>query len=555
MNKKFLLAVGLLISTQIFAQSPKKLLIEHFTNTKCVNCATRNPGFYSTLANYPQVLHIAFHPSAPYASCYFNQQNVVENDDRTYFYGQYGSTPKFVLNGKLLPSANPAITTTTIDTALNQTSPIEVSATEELFGVDSVRARVVVRTTGNVGVSKLLLFAGVAQDTIQYSAGNGEQLHRDVFRKALTKAKGDTIQVPALNDSLVLVFTYKIQSGWREANLSTIAFVQLTDTKQVLNAAKSYRVVSIPSFSPSPRQVVIEHFTNTRCGICASRNPGFYSTLSNYPQVIHIAFHPSAPYSQCYFSLQNTSENDDRTYFYNTYGSTPDFFLNGKFIPNANPAITNTTIDTALNQTSSLEVIAYQELLGTDSVNVRIVVKTTGTISLNEVLLFAGVAEEPVNYNAQNGETVHHDVFRKALTKATGDTIQLAALNDSSVFLFTYKIQNDWNGNQLRSLAFVQQADTKEILNADNSNYIVSIPSGVNDLAEDGFSIFPNPANDKIQITGYKFNSALNYSIFDLSGRKIVEQRISKLEIDVSQLSRGIYFLKLDNAVKKFVKE
>lgn len=171
----------------------------------------------------------------------------MENDDRTKFYGAYGSTPKFVLNGKLLPSTNPAITATTIDTALNQTSPIEVSATEELFGVDSVKARVVVRTTGSVGVTEILLFAAAAQDTIQYSAGNGEQLHHDVFRKALTKVKGDTIQVPALNDSLVLVFTYKIQSGWREANLSTIAFVQLTDTKQVLNAAKSYRVVSIPS--------------------------------------------------------------------------------------------------------------------------------------------------------------------------------------------------------------------------------------------------------------------------------------------------------------------
>ncbi len=247
MNKKFLLAIGLLVSAQIFAQSPRTVLIEHFTNTKCSICASRNPGFYSTLANYPQVIHIAFHPSAPYSSCYFNQQNVTENDDRTKFYGAYGSTPKFVLNGKLLPSTNPAITTTTIDTALNQTSPIEVSATEELFGVDSVKARIVVRTTGNVGASELLLFAGVAQDTVLYSAGNGEQLHHDVFRKALTKVKGDTIQVSALNDSLVLFFSYKIQSGWREANLTTIAFVQLTDTKQVLNATKSYRVVSIPS--------------------------------------------------------------------------------------------------------------------------------------------------------------------------------------------------------------------------------------------------------------------------------------------------------------------
>lgn len=262
MKQKFLLVVGLLICTQVFSQSPKTVLIEHFTNTKCSICASRNPGFYSTLSNYPQVIHLAFHPSAPYSSCYFNQQNVTENDDRTKFYGAYGSTPKFILNGKLLPSTNPAITTTTLDTALNQTSPIEISATEELVTGDSVKVRVVVRTTGSIGVSELLFFAGVAQDTIQYSAGNGEQLHHDVFRKALTKVKGDTVQVPALNDSLVLVFTYKIQNGWREPNLSTIAFVQLADTKQVLNATKSNRVFSIPSGIGEVKQAEFSVYPN-----------------------------------------------------------------------------------------------------------------------------------------------------------------------------------------------------------------------------------------------------------------------------------------------------
>lgn len=247
MIKKFLPALLLFLALTVFSQSPKTVLVEHFTNTKCSICASRNPGFYNVLSGYPQVIHIAFHPSAPYSSCYFNQQNVTENDDRTKFYGAYGSTPKFVLNGALLPSTNPAITNTTLDTALNQTSPLEISATEELLGADSVKVRVVVRTTGSIGAAQLLLFAGVAQDTIQYSAGNGEQLHHDVFRKALTGAKGDTIPTPALNDSLVLTYSYKIAAGWRGANLNTIAWVQLTDTKQILNAARSHRVASIVS--------------------------------------------------------------------------------------------------------------------------------------------------------------------------------------------------------------------------------------------------------------------------------------------------------------------
>lgn len=228
------------------AQSPKTVLVEHFTNTRCSICASRNPGFYATLDNYPQVIHIAFHPSSPYSNCYFSLQNPVENDNRANYYGAFGATPRAVLNGKLLPGANPLITATTIDTTLNQTVPVEVSATETLVSADSVNVRVVVRTTGNAGVTQMLLFAGAAQDTVQYSAGNGEQLHHDVFRWALTKVKGDTIAVPALNDSAVFNFAYRIQSSWNAPAMNTICWLQLPDTKQVLNAAKSQRV-EIPS--------------------------------------------------------------------------------------------------------------------------------------------------------------------------------------------------------------------------------------------------------------------------------------------------------------------
>ena len=196
----------------------------------------------------------------------------------------------------------------------------------------------------------------------------------------------------------------------------------------------------VSPFAQTPQTVLLEHFTNSRCGICASKNPAFYQTLSNYPQVLHITFHPSAPYSQCYFSLQNPTENDARTNYYNAYGSTPKVALNGKFLGGANPLINNTTLDTALGKTSPVEVTATEELLGTDSIKARVVVRTTGFVPVANALLFVGVAEEQVNYNSPNGETVHHDVFWKALTSVTGNQITVPSLNDSLVLNFTYSI-------------------------------------------------------------------------------------------------------------------
>ena len=315
-------------------------------------------------------------------------------------------------------------------------------------------------------------------------------------------------------------------------------------------------LISSTIFPQSPKQIVIEHFTNTNCSICASRNPGFYSVLANYPQVIHITYHPSAPYQNCYFSQQNKPENDARTNYYNTYGSTPDYFLNGKQLPSASPAINNTTIDTALNQFSPIEVRAYEELVGIDSIHVTVVIKTTGATSLSTVKLFVGVAEEPVTYNASNGETVHHDVFRKALTAAEGNFFALPWLNDSVVYTFGYNVMSGWNVNNLHTLALVQRDDTKEVLNADNSERIGS-PNAISEIENEEFVVFPSPCSEELTVSFLRFTTKQLVLVFDVGGKKIYEGNITTPDFKLETLnwSSGIYFLKIGNAVKKFTKE
>ncbi len=325
--------------------------------------------------------------------------------------------------------------------------------------------------------------------------------------------------------------------------------------KQIILAFSIVNCISITAYTQSPQTPLIEHFTNTRCGICASRNPAFYQTLSNYPQVLHIAFHPSSPYSQCYFSLQNPTENDARTHYYNAYGSTPKVTLNGKLLGGANPLINNTTLDTALGKTSPVEIRATEELIGTDSVKVRVVVRTTGTVPVANALLFAGVAEEPVNYNAQNGETVHHDVFRKSLTASVGNQITVPAMNDSLVLNFTYAINSGWNVNNIYTLAFFQRIDTKEILNAAKSIRIVSTPTAVGETTESNFSVLPNPVSNQLQITGFQSLQKSRYTIYNTTGQTISEGEMISNTIDVTPFPNGLYYLKLANTVKKFLKQ
>ncbi len=43
------------------------------------------------------VVHVSYHPISLYSNCQFNQLNPQENDDRTKYYGVFGSTPRLVI--------------------------------------------------------------------------------------------------------------------------------------------------------------------------------------------------------------------------------------------------------------------------------------------------------------------------------------------------------------------------------------------------------------------------------------------------------------------------
>jgi hypothetical protein len=67
------------------------------------------------------------------------------------------------------------------------------------------------------------------------------------------------------------------------------------------------------------------------------------------------------------------------------------------------------------------------------------------------------------------------------------------------------------------------------------------------------FSIYPNPTNAKLNLTLFQNEKIV---ITNLVGEIILQEDLSgKVELDVSFLSAGIYFIKAGNAVRKFIKE
>ncbi len=64
----------------------------------------------------------------------------------------------------------------------------------------------------------------------------------------------------------------------------------------------------------------------------------------------------------------------------------------------------------------------------------------------------------------------------------------------------------------------------------------------------------PNPVKDKLHLKTNEFNDSELIQILDMNGRKILETEL-KETIDVSNLTKGVYFLKIGNKEWKFLKE
>ncbi|MBI5218008.1 MAG: T9SS type A sorting domain-containing protein, partial [Bacteroidia bacterium] len=86
----------------------------------------------------------------------------------------------------------------------------------------------------------------------------------------------------------------------------------------------------------------------------------------------------------------------------------------------------------------------------------------------------------------------------------------------------------------------------------------VDCPLGINDIPEQNINIYPNPANNNIEIEGLQ---AGKIEIMNLQGQVIKKIVVSntKSNIDISKLSGGVYTMRIKSdkeiITKKLIKE
>jgi Secretion system C-terminal sorting domain len=312
-------------------------------------------------------------------------------------------------------------------------------------------------------------------------------------------------------------------------------------------------LLSIATFGQVPRKIIVEHFTNTSCSICASRNPGFYSNLnSQSPKVLHLAVHPSAPYSNCLLYQQNTTANDARTNYYGVYGATPQLIINGNIVAGSANYSSSAIFAPYQSQFSPALISIAQQKFGSDSIKSIIKVKTVASHTLGSLSLFVALAEDTVFYSGNNGETLHFDVFRKSLSNTTGITFTLpSTIGDSVMYSFTSLPNAVWNFSRIYTIAILQETSNKKVVQAEAASASDGIVSGIKELSPlFETTIYPNPFSSEASIDFGRDQMHLNLKMTDVMGKVVLSLSDiidRKITINKGTIKAGIYFLNISD--------
>jgi hypothetical protein len=87
---------------------------------------------------------------------------------------------------------------------------------------------------------------------------------------------------------------------------------------------------------------------------------------------------------------------------------------------------------------------------------------------------------------------------------------------------------------------------------------MVTAPTSINNITSTyGINIYPNPAQNYIVIASKPKKSFESIAILDITGKKIKQLSVNtkKQTVDVSYLQKGVYLIKVDTRIFKFIKE
>jgi len=248
--KKLLLLSLLFVAfaaNSVFAQVPRKVLVEEFTNTGCPPCALSDPWMLDFEHQNPQSITVLkFHTQGPDPNDPYYIANTTDANPRADYYSVPG-VPHVRMDGykDVDILKGPAAIQAALDDVLasDETSPFELTI-DETKTADSIIAVVTVKAVGTVPSETDMSVACVfAEKFDKFTGSNGMTYYDYIVRKTLPGINQSTgaitvnakypVLTIAMGETKTFRYAAKIGSTWQKDQLYTVAFIQAAGSKNV----------------------------------------------------------------------------------------------------------------------------------------------------------------------------------------------------------------------------------------------------------------------------------------------------------------------------------
>ena len=264
---------------------------------------------------------------------------------------------------------------------------------------------------------------------------------------------------------------YPTNEGIQQLKIWINSINQSTDNNQN-NDTISFQTNSFYSFSK--KITLVENFTNASCSSCATIDSELIGLLqSNISQIAPISYHTPFP-SFDVFYFDNSTDVDARLQAYEIAG-VPAVYLSGNAVSGFFPVPTINQLQ-SLHSVPSLISLTLKEKINANNIdttihfNLEIMPHTdinNENLELHLVLIEKEIEADNIG---SNGVSHHFYTMRKMLPNAQGTVLPSMSKNEVYTYNFTHKIANYLNFNELRSIVFIQDRNTKAVYQALLSN-------------------------------------------------------------------------------------
>ncbi len=318
------------------------------------------------------------------------------------------------------------------------------------------------------------------------------------------------------------------------------------------------------------RKVIVENFTNAMNNIYQITENGISSVTATIPNdVIELQYHAGYPAGDPLYKSYPGAANTRISYY--SIAQIPYAVYDGT-VKYAYTKADNLSSSTIIKRALKEPVIDIQlEVTKGTSIDIRANIKTDKPDSINNrnLHLLVYIVENNVIVNADNKTLTFNNVVRKMLPDASGTYLKTNwNTNETETLSFNYLLTAENKPNDIVVVAFVQDEDTKEILQAvtsDDRIFEISAKEVFGLTTENGanYIMYPNPASSYVDIA---FSRAVANSdklvLMNQQGALVMEVKPLEGEyfqrLNVSALQDGLYYIMWihnnEQIVKKLIK-